>query len=106
MLDAQNYQHLAGTSGVPGIDHFVSLPCETFIVACKTESDLKRLVEQNECHFHHKNPAYQSAHIPAASSSNQETEVTASEDEVAKKEGVGGESINKLIWLLIKLLNK
>lgn len=41
---------------------FTSLPCETFLVACMTESDLNNsTAEQN---FIHKNPMYQSVHVP------------------------------------------
>lgn len=41
---------------------FTSLPCETFLVACMTESDLNNsIAEQN---FIHRNPMYQSVHVP------------------------------------------
>lgn len=38
---------------------FTSLPCETFLVACRTENDL--LPSNNT--FGHKNPLYQSVHV-------------------------------------------
>ncbi|XP_037905933.1 uncharacterized protein LOC119648308 isoform X3 [Hermetia illucens] len=43
---------------LPGQHEFTSLPCETFLIACKTESDLK-----NEANFSHKNPLHQSFHV-------------------------------------------
>uniref|UniRef100_A0A1L8DKL8 Putative glutamate receptor-interacting protein 1 n=1 Tax=Nyssomyia neivai TaxID=330878 RepID=A0A1L8DKL8_9DIPT len=39
---------------------FTSLPCETFLVACKTESDLRDMLQTN---FNHRNPIYQSAQL-------------------------------------------
>lgn len=47
---------------------FTSLPCETFLVACRTESDLRS--DGNS--FRHKNPMYQSAHVqlPSAMENN------------------------------------
>lgn len=59
------------TSNQDGID-FQSLPCETFLVACRTEKDLINGVGDS---FKHKNPIYQSAHVqlsatPSANSSN------------------------------------
>lgn len=64
VLDAPIY-HQSGTSsrGNPQADasqDFMSLPCETFLVACKTESDLREIVETN---FNHRNPIYQSAQV-------------------------------------------
>lgn len=68
LLDAPMYKQLPGSPGEGGVgaDHsmsdsqdFVSLPCDTFIVA---ESDLKRR-EREGNHFQHKNPVYQSVQI-------------------------------------------
>lgn len=41
---------------------FTSLPCETFLVACRTENDFLPGGDS----FRHKNPMYQSAHVPSA----------------------------------------
>lgn len=50
---------------------FNSLPCETFLVACMTESDLNNSTRRKTTtNFHHKNPMYQSAVIPPSSSYN------------------------------------
>uniref|UniRef100_A0A182VV86 PDZ domain-containing protein n=1 Tax=Anopheles minimus TaxID=112268 RepID=A0A182VV86_9DIPT len=62
----------AETPGLAGPDpdgpNFVSLPCETFLVACKTEQDLQA-GEQTEAiyvqHFAHKSPLYSSVNVPA-----------------------------------------
>uniref|UniRef100_A0A182MW12 PDZ domain-containing protein n=1 Tax=Anopheles culicifacies TaxID=139723 RepID=A0A182MW12_9DIPT len=62
----------AGTPGLAGPDpdgpNFVSLPCETFLVACKTEQDLQA-GDQTEAiyvqHFAHKSPLYSSVNVPA-----------------------------------------
>lgn len=62
-LDAPMY-----ASGAPGNQlptertaaDFASLPCETFLVACRTEQDL---VNSSSDSFRHKNPIYQSAHV-------------------------------------------
>lgn len=48
---------------------FNSLPCETFLVACKTESDLDDSSNYNNRSlyvksFNHKNPIYQSVNVP------------------------------------------
>ncbi|XP_053661424.1 uncharacterized protein LOC128710392 [Anopheles marshallii] len=61
-----------GTPGLAGPDpdgpNFVSLPCETFLVACKTEQDL-HAGDQTEAiyvqHFAHKSPLYSSVNVPA-----------------------------------------
>ncbi|XP_049286012.1 uncharacterized protein LOC125765140 isoform X2 [Anopheles funestus] len=63
----------AGTPGLAGPDpdgaNFVSLPCETFLVACKTEQDLQQAGDQTEAiyvqHFAHKSPLYSSVNVPA-----------------------------------------
>lgn len=44
------------------VDNYASLPCDTFLVACKTESDLN-----NSKKFCHRSPLYQSAIIPCSS---------------------------------------
>ncbi|XP_050079497.1 uncharacterized protein LOC126567280 [Anopheles maculipalpis] len=62
-----------GTPGMTGPDpdgpNFVSLPCETFLVACKTEQDLQTSGDQTEAiyvqHFAHKSPLYSSVNIPS-----------------------------------------
>lgn len=73
MLDAPIYKHLPGSpstvdpltmSDMSDCQDFVSLPCDTFLVACKTESDLKRMTQPN--HFHHSNPVYQSVQMAGA----------------------------------------
>lgn len=65
MLDAPIYQHLPDPltmSDVSDSQDFVSLPCDTFLVACRTESDLKRL-DQGQSHFQHGAPMYQSVQM-------------------------------------------
>lgn len=65
-LDAPMY-----VSGAPGNQlptertaaDFASLPCETFLVACRTEQDLVHSSDS----FRHKNPIYQSAHVQLTS---------------------------------------
>ncbi|XP_059612237.1 uncharacterized protein LOC132258781 isoform X2 [Phlebotomus argentipes] len=59
LLDAPIYQSGGHPAGDASQD-FTSLPCETFLVACKTESDLRDIVEAN---FNHRNPIYQSAQV-------------------------------------------
>lgn len=103
LLDAPIYKHLPGVVGSSAestdeSQDFVSLPCETFLVACKTESDLKRM-DSDPNHFHHLNPVYQSVQIGAGSSSKESTSsgassttaanviATISSDGGAKKEG-------------------
>uniref|UniRef100_A0A182S5Y3 PDZ domain-containing protein n=1 Tax=Anopheles maculatus TaxID=74869 RepID=A0A182S5Y3_9DIPT len=62
-----------GTPGLAGPDpdgpNFVSLPCETFLVACKTEQDLQTSGDQTEAiyvqHFAHKSPLYSSVNVPS-----------------------------------------
>ncbi|XP_035894438.1 uncharacterized protein LOC118504268 isoform X3 [Anopheles stephensi] len=62
-----------GTPGPAGPDpdgpNFVSLPCETFLVACKTEQDLQTSGDQTEAiyvqHFAHKSPLYSSVNVPS-----------------------------------------
>lgn len=44
---------------INNLDDFTSLPCETFLVACKTEKELS----SGDHTFCHKNPIYQSAHV-------------------------------------------
>lgn len=70
ILDAPIYTHLPGSpstvdpltiSDMSDCQDFVSLPCDTFLVACKTESDLKRMMQPNN--FHHSNPVYQSVQM-------------------------------------------
>ncbi|XP_041783731.1 uncharacterized protein LOC121599724 isoform X1 [Anopheles merus] len=73
-LDAPLRYGLAGpgTPGLAGPDpdgpNFVSLPCETFLVACKTEQDLQDS-DQTEAiyvqHFAHKSPLYSSVNVPS-----------------------------------------
>lgn len=67
LLDAPMYKQLTGDTVVDVGDHsmsdsredFVSLPCDTFIVA---ESDLKRRALEGN-HFQHRNPVYQSVQL-------------------------------------------
>lgn len=71
-LDAPVYNSMAPSHGkLIGQQHgddsmqdFTSLPCETFLVACRTENDLR----SDGGSFHHKNPLYQSAHVQLPSS--------------------------------------
>lgn len=70
MLDAPTSYKLN-----PGLDdsqdsltNFTSLPCETLLLACKTENDLKNSVDDSETclyvrSFHKQNPMYQSAQV-------------------------------------------
>ncbi|XP_037027621.1 uncharacterized protein LOC119068226 isoform X4 [Bradysia coprophila] len=46
--------------------NFSSLPCETFLVACKTESDLS----SGNRNFNHNNPLYQSAQVQSKNNSD------------------------------------
>lgn len=43
---------------------FASLPCETFLIACRTENDDFEPAKS----FNHKNQLYQSVHAPLTSS--------------------------------------
>lgn len=72
-LDAPTMYALAGdpVNGQPpgsgsGADQFISLPCETFLVACKTENDLN--ADSTDAiyvkHFAHKSPLYSSVNVP------------------------------------------
>lgn len=71
-LDAPVYNSMAPShGGMIGQQHgddsmqdFTSLPCETFLVACRTENDLR----SDGGSFRHKNPLYQSAHVQLPSS--------------------------------------
>lgn len=45
---------------------FTSLPCETFLVACRTEKDINTEIDS----FNYKNPMYQSAHVQLTSADN------------------------------------
>lgn len=63
-LDAPVYNSMAAGNGQQHTDDFTSLPCETFLVACRTENDLLTAGDS----FRHKNPMYQSAHVQLPSS--------------------------------------
>lgn len=56
----------ASGSGSSDRDQFMSLPCETFLVACKTEQDLN--ADSTDAiyvkHFAHKSPLYSSVNVP------------------------------------------
>ncbi|XP_053678136.1 uncharacterized protein LOC128728533 [Anopheles nili] len=69
---------------------FVSLPCETLLVACKTEQNLHS-TDQTEAiyvqHFAHKSPLYSSLNVPA----------TAQPDELAEAVVRGGK-ISLMKW--------
>ncbi|GAB0090622.1 uncharacterized protein DMENIID0001_053620 [Sergentomyia squamirostris] len=60
---------------------FTSLPCETFLVPCETENDLRNSME---VHFNHRNPIYQSAKINTTCS---ETTSGDSTDDGIKQDG-------------------
>lgn len=61
----------------PGNDQFISLPCETFLVACKTENDLN--ADSTDAiyvkHFAHKSPLYSSVNVPLKETSGNVSEV-------------------------------
>lgn len=57
--DVGNKCAVTSNSDGMGAD-FQSLPCETFLVACRTENDFVNGVGDS---FKHKNPIYQSAHV-------------------------------------------
>ncbi|XP_055676577.1 uncharacterized protein LOC129785935 isoform X2 [Lutzomyia longipalpis] len=86
VLDAPIYhQSIPSSKDNPPGDasqDFTSLPCETFLVACKTESDLRDIVEAN---FNHRNPIYQSAQLQM----NRDEGATSSEntDDGIKQDG-------------------
>lgn len=64
---------------------FASLPCETILVACKNENDLRRAK-----HFQHKNPMYQSAHVQLMAPPQTTSKTIAEEPDTfdgVKKEG-------------------
>lgn len=56
----------AASTGSSERDQFMSLPCETFLVACKTENDLN--ADSTDAiyvkHFAHKSPLYSSVNVP------------------------------------------
>lgn len=66
---------------------FQSLPCEIFLVACKTESDLKKVDSTDDSKFCHKNPVYQSAHVATANDATDSPQLPNHPKEVIKKEG-------------------
>lgn len=89
-LDAPVYNAIYGSlahqySDVNNQD-FTSLPCETFLVACRTENDLLPGGDS----FRHKNPLYQSAHVPSATA--------ISEDNGSETGKNGGKYEYKLKW--------
>lgn len=63
--------------GPPANDQFISLPCETFLVACKTENDLN--ADSTDAiyvkHFAHKSPLYSSVNVPLKDTGNNVSEV-------------------------------
>ncbi|XP_058829684.1 uncharacterized protein LOC131688988 [Topomyia yanbarensis] len=73
-------------------DQFISLPCETFLVACKTENDLN--ADSTDAiyvkHFAHKSPLYSSVHVPLKDTGTNASEVV---DAVAK-----GGKISLMKW--------
>lgn len=71
ILDAPTIYKLSSTSSNDYNDEFTSLPCETILVACKTESDLEQCGKYVS-KFNHNNPAYQS--VQYASSREDDTE--------------------------------
>jgi hypothetical protein len=64
-LDAPTMYTLNGQLAAPEANDFTSLPCEAYLVACKTESDL----HEDSCdaiyvkHFNHKSPLYSSVNV-------------------------------------------
>lgn len=60
VLDAPTIYTLSSTVPPGSVDEFTSLPCETFLVACKTESDLENC-KNYVSKFTHNTPLYQSA---------------------------------------------
>lgn len=68
-LDAPIYNNpIASSQQMEGDNNqnFNSLPCETFLVACKTESDLS----SGNRNFNHNNPLYQSAQVQSKNNSD------------------------------------
>lgn len=71
----------------PGNDQFISLPCETFLVACKTENDLN--ADSTDAiyvkHFAHKSPLYSSVNVPLKDTGNNVSEVVDAVEKGGKK---------------------
>lgn len=68
-LDAPIYNNpILSSQQIEGDNNqnFNSLPCETFLVACKTESDLS----SGNKNFNHNNPLYQSAQVQSKNNSD------------------------------------
>lgn len=68
-LDAPIYNNpVSNSQQIDGDNNqnFNSLPCETFLVACKTESDLS----SGNRNFNHNNPLYQSAQVQSKNNSD------------------------------------
>ncbi|XP_065084945.1 uncharacterized protein LOC135707146 isoform X2 [Ochlerotatus camptorhynchus] len=77
-----------GTNGPPpGNDQFISLPCETFLVACKTENDLN--ADSTDAiyvkHFAHKSPLYSSVNVPMKDTGSNVSEVVDAVEKGGKK---------------------
>ncbi|XP_055617169.1 uncharacterized protein LOC129762697 isoform X3 [Toxorhynchites rutilus septentrionalis] len=77
-----------GVGGAPaGSDQFISLPCETFLVACKTENDLN--ADSTDAiyvkHFAHKSPLYSSVNVPLKDTGNNVSEVVDAVEKGGKK---------------------
>nr|XP_029736242.1 uncharacterized protein LOC109397657 isoform X2 [Aedes albopictus] len=93
-LDAPTMYALAGDSvnGQPpgsgsGADQFISLPCETFLVACKTENDLN--ADSTDAiyvkHFAHKSPLYSSVNVPLKDTGTNVSEMVDAVEKGGKK---------------------
>ncbi|XP_062537332.1 uncharacterized protein LOC134205768 isoform X2 [Armigeres subalbatus] len=89
-LDAPTMYALNGdpVNGQPaGNDQFISLPCETFLVACKTENDLN--ADSTDAiyvkHFAHKSPLYSSVNVPLKDTGNNVSEVVDAVEKGGKK---------------------
>ncbi|EAT39828.1 AAEL008400-PA [Aedes aegypti] len=71
----------------PGSDQFISLPCETFLVACKTENDLN--ADSTDAiyvkHFAHKSPLYSSVNVPLKDTGGNVSEVVDAVEKGGKK---------------------
>ncbi|XP_055524144.1 uncharacterized protein LOC129717900 isoform X2 [Wyeomyia smithii] len=90
-LDAPAVYALNGTEqGAPPAggngDQFMSLPCETFLVACKTENDLN--ADSTDAiyvkHFAHKSPLYSSFNVPLKDNAGGSVSVSEVVDAVEK----------------------
>lgn len=78
------------------VDNYASLPCDTFLVACKTESDLNN--SKSFC----RSPLYQSAIIPCSSKSSGNDSESCGGDTTETSESQGKTHFLFEIFIFIK----